>query len=256
MLFVADLGNINIDMAIYDEDNIKSSFRINSSISKSSDEYGILILTLLNNSNIKKEDIDGAIIASVVPEITYSFVSSIKKYLEIEPLIVGPGLKSGVSIKLENPKELGADRLIMASGAIKEHGNNLLVIDFSTATSFNLIDEEGKYLGGSLFPGIKVSLNALSSKAAKLPEVEIKKVDELIGKDTISAMQSGIYFGYLGMVESLIDRFKTETNSNLKVIATGGFGKLFAANSNKIDIYDGELAFKGLKNIYMKNKRK
>lgn len=255
MLFVADLGNINIDMAIYDGEKIKSSFRINSSISKSSDEYGILLLTLLNNSSITIDDIDGAIIASVVPEITYSFVSSIKKYLEIEPLIVGPGLKSGVSIKLENPKELGADRLIMASGAIEEYGNNLLVIDFSTATSFNLIDENGMYSGGSLFPGIKVSLNALSSKAAKLPEVEIKKVDQLIGKDTISAMQSGIYFGYLGMVESLIDRFKKETNSNLKVIATGGFGKLFASNSDKIDIYDGELAFKGLKNIYKKNKR-
>lgn len=256
MLFVADLGNINIDMAIYDEDKIISSFRINSSISKSSDEYGILITTLLNNSNISKKDIDGAVIASVVPEITYSFVSSIKKYLEIEPLIVGPGLKSGVSIKLENPKELGADRIITSSGAISQFGNNLLVIDFSTATSFDLIDETGAYIGGALLPGVKVSLNALSSKAAKLPEVEIKETNQLIGKDTISAMQSGIYFGYLGMVESMIDRFKKERNSDLKVIATGGFGKLFANNSDKIDYYDSELAFKGLKNIYIKNRKK
>lgn len=255
MLLVVDIGNTNISLGVYKEDNIVCSFHIRSVLNKSSDEYGVTLVALLNNFNINKEDIDGVIIASVVPNIMHSFVSSIIKYFNIEPLIVGPGVKTGVSIHYDNPKEIGADRIATVSGAINEYGNNLLVIDFSTAITFEYIDEKANYLGGVMVPGISVSIEALSSSASMLPEVEIKKCDTVLANNTVSAMQAGLYFGYLGLVESIIERFKKETNENLKVIATGGFGKIFSNNSHLIDIYDGQLSFKGLRNIYYKNRR-
>ena len=183
------------------------------------------------------------------------FVSCIIKYLNIEPLIIGPGIKSGVSIHYDNPKEIGADRIATCAGAISEYGNDLLIIDFSTATTFEYIDKSGNYKGGVIAPGISVSIDALSKKAAKLPSVDIRECSSVLANDTVSAMQAGTYLGYLGMVEYLIDRFKKETNTNLKVIATGGIGKLFAKNSSKIDIYDSDLSFKGLKNIYYRNRK-
>ena len=256
MLLVCDIGNINIDLGIYQDNDLKCTFRINYNANKTSDEYGIVLASLINNFGINKEDITGAIIASVVPDIMHSFTSCIIKYLNIEPLIVGPGIKSGVSIHYDNPKEIGADRIATCAGAISEYGNNLLIIDFSTATTFEYIDDSFNYKGGVIAPGISVSIDALSKKAAKLPNVEIKECDSVLANDTVSAMQAGTYLGYLGMVEYLIDRFKKETKTNLKVIATGGIGKLFAKNSAKIDFYDSELSFKGLKNIYYKNRKK
>ncbi len=255
MLLVCDIGNINIDLGIYKENNLECTFRINSYANKTSDEYGITLVGLLNNFNIDKKDITGVIIASAVPDIMHSFVSCIIKYLNIEPLIVGPGIKSGVSIHYDNPKEIGADRIATCAGAISEYGNDLLIIDFSTATTFEYIDNSGNYKGGVIAPGISVSIDALSKKAAKLPSVDIRECSSVLANDTVSAMQAGTYLGYLGMVEYLIDRFKKETNTNLKVIATGGIGKLFAKNSSKIDVYDSDLSFKGLKNIYYRNRK-
>ncbi len=255
MLLVVDIGNTNIALGVYDDKEIVCSFNIKSVINKSSDEYGIVLVSLLNNFGIDKKDIDGVIIASVVPNIMHSFVSSIIKYFNIEPLIVGPGVKTGVSIHYDNPKEIGADRIATVSGAISEYGNNLLVIDFSTAITFEYIDKNSNYLGGVMVPGISISIEALSSNASMLPEVEIKKCNTVLANNTVSAMQSGLYFGYLGLVESIIERFKKETNTNIKVIATGGFGKIFSNNSHLIDIYDGQLSFKGLRNIYYKNRR-
>ncbi len=255
MLLVVDIGNINIGLAVFDKDEMISTFNIKSIDNKSSDEYGILLISLLKNKNINPEDIDGVIIASVVPKIVYSFTSAIIKYLNIEPLIVGPGVKSGVSIHYDNPKEIGADRIATVAGAIKDYGNNLLVIDFSTAISFDYIDDKSNYRGGVMVPGISISVNALSKNASMLPNVEIKQCDSVLTNNTVSAMQAGLYFGYLGMVESLIMQFKKETNKDIKVVATGGFGKIFKNNSNLIDVYDANIAFKGLKNIYFKNKK-
>ncbi len=255
MLLVVDIGNINIGLAVFDKDEMISTFNIKSIDNKSSDEYGILLISLLKNKNINPEDIDGVIIASVVPKIVYSFTSAIIKYLSMEPLIVGPGVKSGVSIHYDNPKEIGADRIATVAGAIKDYGNNLLVIDFSTAISFDYIDEKSNYRGGCMVPGISISVNALSKNCAMLPNVEIKECNSVLTNNTVSAMQAGLYFGYLGMVESLINEFKKETNKDIKVVATGGFGKIFKNNSNLIDVYDANIAFKGLKNIYFKNKK-
>ncbi len=255
MLLVVDIGNINIGLAVFDKDEMISTFNIKSIDNKSSDEYGILLISLLKNKNINPEDIDGVIIASVVPKIVYSFTSAIIKYLNIEPLIVGPGVKSGVSIHYDNPKEIGADRIATVAGAIKDYGNNLLVIDFSTAISFDYIDGKFNYRGGCMVPGISISVNALSKNCAMLPNVEIKECNSVLTNNTVSAMQAGLYFGYLGMVESLINEFKKETNKDIKVVATGGFGKIFKNNSNLIDVYDANIAFKGLKNIYFKNKK-
>ncbi len=256
MLLVADIGNTNINLGVYDNDELTCTFNIKSIINRSSDEYGIILVSLLNNFNINKSDIDGVIIASVVPEVMHSFVSCIIKYFNIEPLIIGPGIKSGVSIHYDNPKEIGADRIATVAGAINDYGNNLLVVDFSTAITFEYIDFKSNYVGGVIIPGIEISINALSNSASMLPDIEIKKCDSVLANNTVSAMQSGLYFGYLGLVESLINRFKKETNVDLKVIATGGFGKTFFENSNEIDIYDANLAFKGLKNIYYKNRKK
>ena len=255
MLLVVDIGNTNIGLGVYRENDLICNFNINSIINKSSDEYGIILVNILNNFNVSKEDIDGVIIASVVPKIMHSFVSSIIKYLNIEPLIVGPGIKTGVSIHYDNPKEIGADRITTVSGAINEYGNNLLIIDFSTAISFDYIDEKSNYLGGVMVPGIGISIDALSNKASMLPEVEIKKCESVLANNTVGAMQAGLHFGYLGLVEAIIERFKNETNKDIKVIATGGFGKVFSNNSQLIDIYDGQLSFKGLRNIYYKNRR-
>ena len=257
MLLVADIGNINIGLAIFEKDDMLCNFNIKSIDNKSSDEYGILLISLLNNKNINVKDIDGVIIASVVPEVVYSFTSAIIKYFNIEPLIVGPGVKSGVSIHYDNPKEIGADRIATVAGAIKDYGNNLLIIDFSTAISFDYIDDKANYRGGVMVPGISISVNALSKNASMLPNVEIKRCDSVLTNNTVSAMQAGLYFGYLGMVESLINQFKKEIGGSnpVKVVATGGFGKIFKNNSELIDIYDANLAFKGLKNIYYKNKK-
>ena len=256
MLLVCDLGNIQIDIGIYEERKLRTSFRISSESKRTSDEYGIILLDLLKANAIAKEEIDGAIIASTIPEVMHSFTNSLRKYLSIESMIVGPGLKSGVAIRYANPKEVGSDRIVTANGAISEYGRNLLIIDFSTAITFDYIDDKGDYRGGSIIPGVEIAAKALSDKAAKLPDIEIKECDSVFADDTIGAMQAGLYLGYLGLVESMIERFRYETGRDLKVIATGGIGRIFAKNSDKIDIYDNELAFKGLRNIYFKNKEK
>lgn len=255
MLLVIDIGNTNITIGIYDQDTLIANYRLTTWFKRTSDEYGFMIINFLHDSNVSANDIEDVIVASVVPKIMHSFTNSIRKYIHKEPIIVGPGIKTGISIKIDNPREVGADRIVDAVGAYYTYGGDLLVIDFGTATTFEYINKDGVYCGGSIVPGIEISAQALSSNTAKLPEIEIKPTPSVLASNTIAGMQSGIFYGYLGLTEFMIDKFKQEIHSDLKIIATGGLGRIIAENTTKIDIYDPDLTFKGLKIIYEKQKR-
>ncbi|MFQ6791833.1 MAG: type III pantothenate kinase [Thomasclavelia sp.] len=255
MLVVIDIGNTNITMGLFDQDQIVGNYRLTTKLDRTSDEYGFMLLSFLSASNIAVEQIEDVIIASVVPKIMYSFNNSIKKYFHKEPINIGPGIKTGIRIKIDNPKELGADRLVDAAGAFYIYGGPCLVIDFGTATTFDIINDHGDFLGGVIAPGIGTSANALSNQAAKLPEIEIKKPKKIIGKNTVSSMQAGIVYGYIGLTENIICALKTEYGDNLKVISTGGLGRIIFNETDLIDVYDRDLTFKGLKIIYDKYKK-
>lgn len=255
MLVVIDIGNTNITMGLVDNNEIIDNYRLTTKLERTSDEYGFMLLSFLNASNILVDDIEDIIISSVVPKIMYSFNNSIKKYFNREPIIIGPGIKTGIRIKIDNPKELGADRLVDAAGAYYIYGGPCLVIDFGTATTFDVISEEGDFLGGATAPGIGICANALSSQAAKLPEIEIKKPKTIIAKNTVSSMQSGIVYGYIGLTENIINEIKAEFGQDLRVISTGGLGRMIFNETSLIDVYDPDLTFKGLKIIYDKYKK-
>lgn len=255
MLIAIDIGNTNITIGLFKKDALIANYRLTTLEKRTSDEYGFLITSFLNNAKIQPSDIEDVIIASVVPKIMYSFTNSIRKYFKKEPIIVGPGIKTGISIRIDNPKELGADRLVDAVGAHYLYHGNILVVDFGTATTFDFINEKGEFLGGATSPGIEISAQALSSKAAKLPQIEIIKSDRILATNTIDSMQAGVYFGYIGHTEYMIHKFKEELQCDLKVIATGGLGRILAENIDAIDVYDPDLTFKGLKLIYDRSKR-
>lgn len=255
MLLVVDIGNTNITMGIFDKKELLGNFRMTTKSKKTSDEYGVFLIDLINSKGISKEQIKDVIIASVVPNVMYSFNSGIIKYFNITPIIVGPGIKTGIKIATENPKEIGADRIVDAVAGYNLYGGPVLIIDFGTATTYDLISENGTFLGGAISTGIKSCVDALWNNTAKLPEIEIKKPDSILGKDTISSMQAGLVYGYIGQTEYIIKKIKKETNiSNLKVVATGGLGKIIADSTDLIDIYDATLTLEGLRIIYNKQK--
>ena len=255
MLLVIDIGNTNITLGVIHDNNIIGSFRMTTKTPRTSDEYGLFILSLLTSRGILKENIKDVIIASVVPNIMYSFNNGIKKYFSKEPIIVGPGIKTGISIKTDNPKEVGADRIVDAVAAYYEYGGPVLIIDFGTATTYDYVSESGSFEVAITSPGIKICANALWQKAAKLPEIEIKKPDSILAKNTITSMQAGLVYGYIGQVEYIVKKVKEELNIDMKVIATGGLGRIICDETKYIDIYDKDLTLKGLKIIYDKNKQ-
>lgn len=252
MLLMADIGNTNITLGIYDKEDFLGTFRMTTKLKRSSDDYGMVLLNFLNSKKVKVSDIDHVIISSVVPIIMHSFSNSIRKYIMKEPIIIGPGTKTGISIKSDEPRNVGADRIVDIAGAYYTYGGPLLVIDYGTATTFDYVDENGVFTYGVICPGIEICSQALWTQAAKLPEVEIKPSETILAKNTISSMQSGIYFGFIGQSEYIISKFKEELNKDMKVIATGGLGRIIANGSDKIDVYDPNLTFKGLKIIYEK----
>lgn len=256
MLLAVDIGNTNITFGLISEiGTIMGSFRITTKMARTSDEFGIEIMNFLNNLQVDLTTIDAVIISSVVPKIMYSFTNSIRKYLLMEPMIVGPGTKTGISIKTDSPKELGADKIVDAAAVYNIYGGNALIIDFGTATTYDYINEKGEFLAGVISPGIEISAQALWSQAAKLPEIEIKKPDSILAKNTITSMQAGIVYGYIGQVEYIINQFKKELKRNdIKIIATGGLGRIIFNETKMIDVYDKDLTFKGMKIIYDKNK--
>ncbi len=256
MLLAVDIGNTNITYGlISDTGTIVGTFRITTKMQRTSDEYGMTLMSFLRNVGATTAEIEDVIISSVVPKIMYAFTNSIRKYLLIEPIIIGPGVKTGISVKMESPKEIGADKIVDAAAVYALYGGNALIIDFGTATTFDYIDENGCYLCGVIAPGIEISASALWKEAAKLPEVEIRKPASILAKNTITSMQAGIVYGYIGQVEYIIRQFKKELGrSDMKVVATGGLGKIIYKETKAIDNYDPDLTFKGLKIIYDKNK--
>lgn len=253
MLFAIDVGNTNFTIGLFDGEELIKTFRMITKTSRTSDEYGVFFgeWLMLNGFNIK--DIDSVIIASVVPDIMHSLTSSIIKYFNVNPVIVAPGIKTGIRLAIPNPKELGADRLVDAVAAYEMYGGPVIVVDFGTATTHDLVLADGTFAAGVTSPGIRLSANALWHGTAKLPEVEIKKVDTVLGRDTVSSMQAGIYFGYIGQTEYIIKRMKQEAElPDIKVVATGGLGKLISEATDTIDIYNPELTLHGLRIIYDK----
>lgn len=253
MIFVLDVGNTNIVLGVYDGEELKHHWRIGTNRQKTEDEYGMMVKQLFAYEGLKISDFDGIIISSVVPPIMYALEQMCKKYFYITPMVIGPGIKTGLNIKYDNPKEVGADRIVNAVAAIDLYGGPLIIVDFGTATTYCFINEEKQYMGGAIAPGIGISTEALYTRASKLPRIEIVKPKNIIGKNTVSAMQAGILYGYVGQVEGIVARMKDQAIGNPKVIATGGLAPLIANESTMIDVVDPFLTLKGLQMIYMKN---
>ncbi|MCT8136389.1 type III pantothenate kinase [Anaerobacillus sp. CMMVII] len=253
MIFVLDVGNTNIVLGVYDGEVLKYHWRIGTNRQKTEDEYGMMVKQLFANEELQFRDIDGIIISSVVPPIMYALEQMCKKYFSITPMVIGPGIKTGLNIKYDNPKEVGADRIVNAVAGIDLYGGPLIIVDFGTATTYCYINEDKQYMGGAIAPGIGISTEALYNRASKLPRIEIVKPKNIIGKNTVSAMQAGILYGYVGQVEGIVTRMKEQANGNPKVIATGGLAPLIANESTLIDVVEPFLTLKGLQMIYNKN---
>ena len=254
MLLVFDVGNTNMVLGVYEGTELKKHWRINTDKEKTSDEYGILISNLFQYDKVDMNSITDVIISSVVPNVMHSLENFCIKYCNKKPLIVGPGIKTGLNIKYDNPKQVGADRIVNAVAAIEKYKSPMIIIDFGTATTFCAISEKGDYLGGTIAPGIKISSEALFQRASKLPRVELAKPGTAICKNTVSAMQSGIIYGYVGLVDKIISMMKSELGGDdIKVLATGGLSVLIASETDSIDYVDKFLTLEGLRLIYDKN---
>ncbi len=249
-----DVGNTNIVFGVYEGDELKYHWRAETNRHKTEDEFGMLVKNLFEHVSLTFKEIDGIIISSVVPPIMFALERMCQKYFDISPLIVGPGIKTGLNIKYENPREVGADRIVNAVAGIHEYQSPLIIVDFGTATTYCYINEKEQYMGGAIAPGIGISTEALYSKAAKLPRIEIARPDDIIGKNTVNAMQAGILYGYVGQVEGIVSRMKAQSSEKPTVIATGGLATLIAKESNIIDVVDPFLTLKGLKLIYKRNR--
>lgn len=253
MLLVYDVGNTNIVLGVYEGKKLVHSFRIATDRSKTSDEFGILINQLFEYNNLSLKGIEAAIISSVVPPIMHTLESMTIKYCNVKPLIVGPGIKTGINIKYDNPKEVGADRIVNAVAAYEIYGGPVIVIDFGTATTFCAISKDCEYLGGAIAPGLIISADALFQRTAKLPKIELLKPRSVICKNTVSSMQSGIIYGHVGMVDYIVKRMKEEFAPDAFVVATGGLAKLVAKESNMINTVNDMLTLEGLRIIYERN---
>lgn len=257
MLLVIDIGNTNITFGVFKEEVLLTNFRMTTKLPRTSDEYGMVMSELLKYRNIQIENIESVIIASVVPGIMHSFKNAIKKYLKHTPIDIGAGMKTGIKIATANPKEIGADRIVDAVAAYDIYGGPLIVIDFGTATTYDVITEDGTFIAGITSPGIRICADALWNETAKLPEIEIKKPASILAKETITSMQAGLVYGYIGQTEYIIKKIKEETGiMDIKVIATGGLGKIIVESTDTIQIYDPNLTLHGLRLIYNKQKLK
>lgn len=254
MLMVMDVGNTNTVLGVYKEAHLVKDWRITTQPHQTADEYGILLKELFALAGLSFKDITALILSCVVPPLEMVVVQTARKYLELEPLIVGPGIKTGIPILYENPREVGADRIVNSVAAYQKYGGPCIVIDFGTATTFDAISADGAYLGGIITPGIQISYEALFHKAAKLPLVDMVKPKTVIGRSTVASLQSGMVFGYVGLVEGIVGRMKSELGGEPKVIATGGFADTIARETEVVQEVDHYLTLEGLRLIYELNR--
>lgn len=256
MLLVIDVGNTNITLGVYENKTLRGTFRMTSKQARTSDEYGIVICEILERRGIPSKEIDAVIIASVVPDVMHALTNSIIKYLNVTPLIVSAGIKTGIRIVTENPKEIGPDRIVDAVAAYEKYGGPVIVIDFGTATTYDLVGEKGTFEAGITAPGIETSGRSLWGGAAMLPAIEIKKPESILAKETISSMQAGLVYGAIGQTEYIVETIKRESGyENAFVVATGGLGKIIAKETDSIRVYDADLTLEGLRLIYEKNRK-
>ena len=256
MLLTIDVGNTNITLGVFENETLKGTFRMTTKRSRTSDEYGFNICGILEHRNIMPQDIKDVIIASVVPDIMHSLTSGIIKYLNIKPIIVSAGIKTGIRIVTENPKEIGPDRIVDAVAGYEQYGGPIIVVDFGTATTYDLIGEKGTFEAGITAPGIETAGGSLWGGAAMLPAIEIRKPKSILAQETISSMQAGLVYGAIGQTEYIVQKIKEECGyDNIKVVATGGLGKIIADETDCIDIYDPDLTLTGLRLIYNKNRK-
>ncbi|HWI54105.1 MAG TPA: type III pantothenate kinase [Desulfobacteria bacterium] len=253
MILVVDVGNTNIVLGLFKGRTLEYNWRISTNKDKTADEYGIEIRILFDYSGVKYEEIEAVVISSVVPPVMPALEAMSVKYFGIKPLVVGPGVKTSMPIRYDNPKEVGADRIVNAVAAYETYGGPLIVVDFGTATTFDAISKAGEYLGGAIAPGIGISTEALYTRAAKLPRIELVKPKGVIGKNTVMSMQSGIIYGFVGQTDGIITRMKKEMGGQPFVVATGGLAELVSIESPSIDKVDANLTLEGLRIIYERN---
>jgi type III pantothenate kinase len=253
-ILVVDVGNTNIVLGVYRGSELTSSWRLATARDRTADEYGILAKQLVDGHD--GNHLDGAIVGSVVPPLNGVVADMIRRYFSVEAIFVEPGIKTGIAIHTDNPQEVGADRIINCVAAYEAYGGPSVIVDFGTATTFDLVTEDAKYVGGVIAPGLNISAEALFARAARLPRVDFRRPPSVIGTNTVVNMQSGLYYGYLGLVDGILARMKSEVPAIKHVVATGGLAVLFAEDSEHIDDFDPELTLKGLKIIYDRNKTK
>ena len=253
MLLALDVGNTNITIGVFKRKEIIEVFRITTKLPRTSDEFGILISSLLKEKGLDEGEVKAAIIGSVVPNIMHSLSSGLIKYFDVKPIIVGPGIKTGINLGRFNPREVGADRIVDLVAGYEIYGGPALVVDFGAATTYDIVTENGVFLAGVIAPGIRTSANVLYRDAARLPEIEILKPKTILANSTIDSMQAGLYYGVVGETKYMVQKMKEETGfDNMKVIATGGLGNMIAQTVDEIDYYDPTLTLKGLQIIYEK----
>ncbi len=253
MLLTIDIGNTNLTLGLYEGDKLGAHWRLATDNNRMPDEYGLQLLGLLQNAGKTLNELEGISLASVVPPLTGRVIQACREYLKQEPLVVDAGVKTGIKIRYEDPRAVGADRVCDAVAVMKLYGGPACVVDFGTATTFNALTKDGEYLGGAITAGINLAAEALYTRAAKLPRIDLQVPPSVIGRNTIHAMQSGLLFGYVSMVEGMVTRFRSELGSDMKVIATGGLAEVVAKETKVIDIIAPWLTLDGLRMIWELN---
>ena len=256
MILVLDVGNTNTMLGMFEDDSLLHSWRISTDRKKTSDELGMLFIGLINYEKLSVKNLEAVVISSVVPSLVYTLKHAVSKYFNLRPMVIGPGTKTGIDIKYENPKQLGTDRIANAVAAYSIYGGPVIVVDMGTATKICAISSRGEFLGGAICPGVRISADALFQNASKLPRVELVRPGKIIGRSTVTNMQTGIFYGHIGEIDFLVNCVKREMGEeNIKVIATGGLAEIIAKESRAVDRIDSALTLKGLKIIYEKNKK-
>jgi type III pantothenate kinase len=253
MLLAIDIGNTSIKFGLFDGDELKTTWSLATAIHRTSDEYGVQVLVLMERQNFQPSNITGVALCSVVPPLTSILVDMCQRHLGIQPLIVESGVKTGTRVRVDNPREVGTDRVVGAVAAHYLYETPVIIIDLGTATTFDVVSREGDYLGGAIAPGIRVAMEALFTRTAMLPRIEMTRPKQVIGRNTVSAMQSGIIFGYISLIEGMVQRIERELGDKAMVVATGGYAYYIAGQTSVIDMVNSDLVLTGLRLIYEMN---